>query len=135
MKYGLLEYYHDELNQWFRIAEFQHEVLGELMRQMNLILTFPVVSLPDLKSASSLSDRLAKQELRANYLLTRIPMQRRLIKESATVQTHESLILEQQKILRAKMMRNEKSFVKISCDSTTFLSSFFELIQAPEVTA
>jgi hypothetical protein len=135
MKYGLLEYYHDELNQWFRVAEFQREVLGGLMRQMNLILTFPVVSLPDLKSASLLSDRLAKQDLRANFLLTRITTQRRRIKKSAAVQTYESLFFEQQKILRAKVMRYEKRFVKMSCDSTTFLSSFFELSKASAVTA
>ncbi|RAW02018.1 hypothetical protein [Pseudochryseolinea flava] len=67
MRYGQLQYYNDELNQWFRIVTFQKNVMDESIRQLNVILTFPIVSIPTYKIGNSLVDRLNSEKKNVDF--------------------------------------------------------------------
>lgn len=128
MVYGQVQYYHDELNQWRRVLTFHKEQLQESLRQVNLVLSFPVISLPDSKEANTLIDRLIVQEQQFDHLFNHITSQlQRLVPAIVMAKELESSILGQQESLRGKMKSYEGHFIKTKYDCAMFLSSFFQL--------
>jgi hypothetical protein len=131
MIYGQLQYYSDELNQWLRIVIFQKEALEESRRQVEVILNFPLISLPNLKVANALLDRLATQVQRTKSLMAKIVAQTRQLRNAIADHNVEAFDLEQQKNLRTKMRKLEMRFVKTTCDGSFFISEFFEVAPVP----
>ena len=127
MIYGHLQYYNDELRQWVKIVSFYKEQVQELTRQVNVILTFPVISLPNLKAGNALLDRLIVHEQQFEHLLNNIAKQARSLKTAiVSPDGFESTILDQQKNLRVRIRSYELIFGKTKSECSAFLSSFFE---------
>lgn len=102
--------------------------LQETLRQVNMILSFPVVSLPHAKSANLLIDRLSVQEQQFDHLYNHVTNRlHRLIQALASAEELGSSDLEKQEGLRAKMKSCELHFIKTKYDCSMFLSSFLQV--------
>lgn len=127
MIYGQLQYYNDELKAWFRIIEFRKIELNELLAQLNVMLSFPLVSLPDLKNCNALIDQLMVQEQRFDHVSHHFEHQAQRLERALT--SHDSLepsVVALQESCRNKMKSYEVTFVKTKYDSFVFLSGFFQ---------
>ena len=132
MIYGQLQYYNDELRQWVKIVAFYKEQVQEFNRQVNVVLTFPVISLPHLKTGNALLERLIVQEQQFEHLLNHIAKQVRALKTAIVSPAGlEATILEQQKNLRMRIRSYELIFGKTKFECSAFLSSFFEFDALP----
>lgn len=128
MVYGHSQFYRDELNQWRRIIVVHKEELQETLRQVNLMLSFPVVSLPDSKTANLLIDRLSVQGQQFDHLSNHVTNQlHRLMPAHASAKELDFSVSEQQEGLRAKMKSCELNLIKTKYDCSMFLSSFFQV--------
>ncbi len=132
MKYGQLEYYIDELNQWFRMAIFHKAAMDESLRQLDLIMSFPVVSLPALKAGRALIERITSQKKKTDSFSADLKEQIKKTKQAIVDGTPEPCIYEQQKNLRFKMHKYDARFVKTSRECSAFVAGFFEVADASQ---
>lgn len=127
MIYGQLQYYNDELKAWCRIIDFHKSELHALLTQLNVVLNFPVVSLPDSKAGNAFSDQLMVQEQRFDHIRHHFEQQaRRLEHAIASPDNLETLLVDHQESCRTKMRIYELGFIKTKYDCTVFLSAFFQ---------
>lgn len=131
MKYGQLQYFSDELSQWHRISIFHRDVLEESLRQVNMILSFPVVPLPDLKAGNDLIDRLTVQMSLLELFSRDVHTQAKRLKKAMETPDQDALICDLQKNLREKMKKRQTKFIKTTFGCSTFLSEFFESSKIP----
>jgi hypothetical protein len=126
MIYGQLQYYQDELKAWFRITDFHKSELHELLTQLNVLLNFPLVSLPVAKTANALIDQLMVQEQRFDHVRHHFEHQAQRFEHAITSPDKlESAIIARQERCRSKMKIYELAFIKTKYDCSLFLSGFF----------
>jgi hypothetical protein len=132
MIYGELQYYHDELTAWLKIMEFHKAELHELLTQLNVILNFPVVSLPDTKACNMFIDKLMVQEQQFDHLCQHFAQQVQRLEHA--IVSPESLapsIVQSQTIFRNKIRTFEMTFIKTRYDCSVFLCGFFHPTERP----
>lgn len=134
MIYGQIQYYKDEVTTWLRVVDFHNGELDELLRQVNVVLNFPVISIPDSKTGNSLVDRLMVQEQQFDHLRSHFEYQaQRLARAIALPDRLDSSIVELQTTFRTKMKTHELAFIKTKYSCSVFLSDFFEPCELPLV--
>ncbi len=134
MAYSQLEYYQDELTQWLRIVAFHKGELQGSLRQVNLMLGFPDISLSDSKVANALIDRLMVQQQQFDHVFNHITSQAdRLLRNLATARDPDFTLSEHQESLRRKMKSYEMHFIKTRYDCSIFLSSYFQMDSVSQV--
>jgi hypothetical protein len=127
MIYGQLQYYHDELEAWFRIIDFHKSELRKLLTQLNVLLNFPLVSLPVANTAKALIDQLMVQEQRFDDAHHHFEHQAQRFEHAiASPDKLEPAIVAQQERCRNKMKTYELAFVNTKYDCLVFLSGFFQ---------
>ena len=127
MIYGQLQYYNDELKAWCRTIDFYKRELQEVLMHLNVVLNFPLVSLPDLKAGNTLSDQLMVQEQRFDHIRQHIDQQNRRLEHAVAIPDKlEPSVVAFQDSCRGKMKTYEATFVKTRHDCFVFLSCFFQ---------
>lgn len=127
MIYGQFQYYDYELNTWFRSIDFHKRELHELLIQLNVLLGFPLVSLPDAKAANMLIDQLMAQEQRFDHV--RQHFEHQVVRLQHVTRNPDKLgpsVVTFQESCRGKMKTNEARVVKIKYDCFVFLSHFYQ---------
>jgi hypothetical protein len=128
MIYGQLQYYKDELDAWFRVINFHKGELHELLTQLHVLLNFPLVSLPDTKTAQALIDQLMVQEQRFDHIRHHFQQQTQRIGH-AIASPLEPDVSGPQEGYRSKMKTYELAFIRTKYDCSFFLSGFFQPAQ------
>lgn len=127
MIYGQLQYHHDELKAWFRIIDFHKSELHELLIQLNILLNFPVVSLPVANAANALIDQLLVQEQRFDHVRHHFEHQAQRFERAITSADElEPAVVAQQERFRSKMKNYEIAFIKTKYDCLVLISRFFQ---------
>lgn len=126
MVYGQSQYYHEELNAWTEVVKFRKRELQALLRQVNVLLNFPVVSIPVFKTGDAFQDRLIVLEQQFDFLGNHAAHQLQRLERVVSDDGIDVPMIELQKSLRAKMKACEMTFIKAKYDSSIFLSEFFE---------
>lgn len=126
MIYGQLQYYNYELKAWSRLVDFHKTELNELITQLSILLSFPLVSLPDSKAANKLVELLMQHEQRFDDLLHHFEQQmQRLVYATINPDKLEPTVVHIQQACRGKVKRYEASFTRSRGECLTFLSAFF----------
>ena len=126
MIYGQLQYYNYELKAWSRLMDFHKAELNELLIQFSILLSFPVVSLPDTRVANNLVEELMQQEERFDDILHHFEQQmQRLVYATINPDRLEPSVVHIQQTCRGKVKRYEINFTRTRGVCLTFLSAFF----------
>lgn len=127
MIYGQLQYYNDELKAWFRIIDFHKSEVNELLPQLNVMLSFPLISLHDLKAGNAFIDQLMVQEQRFDHVRHYFEQQAQRLEYAFTSPDElEPSVIALQESCRAKMKAYEVAFIRTKYDCCVFLSGFFQ---------
>lgn len=127
MIYGQLQYYNAELNAWLRSIDFHKRELNELLTLLNVLLNFPLVSLPDSKAGNAFIDQLMVQEQQFDHVRQHFDQQAQRLKNAIiSADKLESSTLTIQQNCRMKMKTYELAFVKTKYNCSIFLAGFFQ---------
>jgi len=126
MIYGQLQYYHDELNAWAEVVKFRKGEVQELLRQVNVLLNFPVVSIPVSKAGDTFMNRLIVLEQQFDHLRNHFTHQVQRLERVSSPDGVDSATIQVQCSLRNKTKTCEITFIKAKYDCSVFLSEFFE---------
>jgi len=125
--YGQLQYYNAELNTWVRSIDFHKRELNELQAQLNVLLNFPLVSLPSSKAGNAFIDQLIVQEQRFDHVRQHLDHQALRLKHAIISPGKlESAVVVIQESCRMKMQIYERAFIKTKYNCCVFLSDFFQ---------
>lgn len=129
MIYGQFQYYRDEIKSWLRTIEFCKNDLRDLLKQLNVSLSFPLVSLPDAKAAQALIEQLMFQKQRFDHTRQHFQLQAQRLRNVKSSDKLEHVVNSGQERCRVKMKIYELAFIRTKYDCSVFLSSFFQPAQ------
>lgn len=127
MIYGQLQYFNDELKFWFQIIQFHKKEVEQLLIHFNILLSFPVVSLHEAKTANSFMDQLMVQDQRFDHIRYLLDHQSQQLKNWIIVSDElEPEVVARQESCRSKMKTYELAFIKSKYVAAFFLAAFFQ---------
>jgi len=127
MIYGQLQFYNDELKAWFKIIDFHKAELNELVTQLNVLLSFPLLSSQDSKAGNAFIDQLMVQDQRFDHVHHHFEHQAQRLEHAFTSSDElEHSVVELQESCRIKMKAYEVAFTKTKYGCFDFLSGFFQ---------
>jgi hypothetical protein len=127
MIYGEIQCYSDEVASWVRSINFRKGEVADLLRQVSVIMNFPLVPLPHLKTGNALTDRLMVQQQQFDNLQRQFVDHEKLLKRAlGSPERLASPIVERQSTFRNRMRTYELTFIKTKYSCSVFLSDFFQ---------
>lgn len=126
MIYGHLQYYHEELHAWDKVVGFNKIVLLDLERQMNIVLNFPLVSVPVSRTGNYLIERLVILNNQLDEMHHHLEHQVQRVKLAILSDHVDTDTIDRQRSLRINTGSLEVAMIKVKNSCLIFLSEFFE---------